>query len=86
MDLVDFVEAWWLSVQPLFEAAGVAGRFERTKALRKVGSVFQGFELHLGARIVIRDVRAAVGLGLPQFFGGISLWRNLNRSSAFWPS
>ena len=31
--------------------------------MRKVGSVLQGFELRLGVRVVIRDVRAAVGLG-----------------------
>ncbi|HEY2532156.1 MAG TPA: hypothetical protein VGJ20_30225 [Xanthobacteraceae bacterium] len=29
MSLVDFVEAWWLSVRPLLEAAGVVGRFSR---------------------------------------------------------
>jgi hypothetical protein len=30
MSLVDFVEAWWLSIRPLLEAAGVVGRFERS--------------------------------------------------------
>jgi len=30
MSLVDFVEAWWLSIRPLIEAAGVLGRFERS--------------------------------------------------------
>jgi hypothetical protein len=30
MNLLDFMEAWWLSVQPLLEAKGVVGRFERS--------------------------------------------------------
>ena len=30
MKLVDFMEAWWLSVRPLLDAAGVVGRFERS--------------------------------------------------------
>ncbi|MBY6244014.1 hypothetical protein [Methylosinus sp. Sm6] len=30
MSLVDFVEAWWLSIRPLIEADGVIGRFERS--------------------------------------------------------
>ncbi len=30
MSLVDFVEAWWISVQSLLEAAGMVGRFERS--------------------------------------------------------
>jgi hypothetical protein len=34
MSLVDFMEAWWLSIRPLLEAAGVAGRFERSPVNR----------------------------------------------------
>ena len=30
MSLVDFMETWWLSLQPLLEAAGIVGRFERS--------------------------------------------------------
>ena len=30
MSLVDFMEAWWLSLQPLLESAGIVGRFERS--------------------------------------------------------
>lgn len=30
MNLVDFIEAWWLSVQPIFETAGAISRFERS--------------------------------------------------------
>lgn len=30
MSLVDFMEAWWLSIRSLLEAAGVVGRFERS--------------------------------------------------------
>lgn len=30
MSLIDFLEAWWLSVQPFFKAAGVICRFERS--------------------------------------------------------
>jgi hypothetical protein len=30
MTLLDFVEAWWLSVRALLEANGVVGRFERS--------------------------------------------------------
>ncbi len=30
MNLLDFVEAWWLSVQSLLEAIGVVGKFERS--------------------------------------------------------
>ena len=32
------------------------------EALGEVGSVFKGFELRLGVRVGIRDVRAAAGL------------------------
>lgn len=32
MNILDFVEAWWNSVQELLEAVGVAGRFERSAA------------------------------------------------------
>ena len=30
MSLMDFMEAWWLSVRPLLEVAGVVGRFDRS--------------------------------------------------------
>ena len=40
-----------------------ASVLDRAEALGEVGSVLQGFELRLGVRIVIRDVRTAVGLG-----------------------
>src|ERR1700753_592015 len=30
MSLIDFLETWWLSIQPLFESVGVIGRFERS--------------------------------------------------------
>ena len=51
-------------VVPLEELPAVnASVLDRAEALREVGSVFQSFELRLGVRIVIRDVRAAVGLG-----------------------
>lgn len=30
MKLVDFMEAWWISVRPLLEASGVVGHFERS--------------------------------------------------------
>ena len=45
--------------EPLAVSASV---LDRAEAIGKVGSVFQSFELRLGARIVIRDMRA-VGLG-----------------------
>ena len=51
-------------VVPLEEPLAVgASVLDRAEALREVGSVFQSFELRLGVRIVIRAVRAAVGLG-----------------------
>ena len=37
--------------------------FDRTEAIWKVGTVFEGLELRLGIRVVIGDVRAAMGLG-----------------------
>ena len=46
--------------EPLAVSAGV---FDRAEAIGEVGPVFQSFELRLGVRIVVRDVRAAVGLG-----------------------
>src|ERR1022692_3389542 len=46
--------------EPLAVSAGV---FDRAETIGEVGSVFQSFELRLGVRIVVRDVRAAVGLG-----------------------
>jgi hypothetical protein len=39
-----------------------ARTFDRTEALREVGLVHQSFELRLEVRIVIQDVRAAVGI------------------------
>jgi hypothetical protein len=51
-----------LNDHPL-SAAPNSSVLDRAEALREVGSVFQSFELRLGVRIVIRDVRAAVGLG-----------------------
>jgi hypothetical protein len=30
MSLVDFMEVWWLSIQPLLQAAGVAAHFNRS--------------------------------------------------------
>ena len=51
-------------VVPLEEASAVsASVLDRAEALREVRSVFQGFELGLGVRVVIRDVRPAVGSG-----------------------
>jgi hypothetical protein len=35
---------------------------DRPEALREIGLVFQGFELSFRVRIVVRDVRPAVGL------------------------
>src|ERR1700691_1160915 len=50
-------------VVPVEEPLAVsAGGLDRAEAIGEVGSVFQGFELRLGVRIVIRDVWAAVGL------------------------
>src|ERR1017187_8002344 len=40
-----------------------ASVLDRAEAIGEVGSVLQGFELRLGVRIVIRHVRAAMGLG-----------------------
>ena len=40
-----------------------ASVLDRAEAIGEVGSVLQGFELRLRVRIVIRHVRAAVGLG-----------------------
>src|SRR3984885_8226886 len=40
-----------------------ASIFDRAEAIREVRPVLQGLELRLGVRIVIRDVRAAMGLG-----------------------
>ena len=30
MSLVDFMEVWWLSIQPLLQAAGIVARFNRS--------------------------------------------------------
>jgi len=38
--MVDVVEAWWLSVRALLEAAGVVGHFERSPLNRLNPSVF----------------------------------------------
>src|ERR1700690_2935986 len=40
-----------------------AGVLDRAETIGEVRSVLQGFELRLGVWIVIRDMRAAVGLG-----------------------
>jgi len=51
-------------VVPLEELLTVsASILDRAEAIWEVGSVLQGFELRFGVRIVIRHVRAAVGLG-----------------------
>ena len=51
-------------IVPVEELLAVcASVLDRAEAIGKVGSVLQGFELRLGVRIVVRDVRAAVGLG-----------------------
>jgi len=34
MDILDFIEAWWGSLQLVFESAGVAARFERSPGSR----------------------------------------------------
>jgi hypothetical protein len=34
MNLVDYVEAWWFSVRPQLEVAGVVGHFERSPTTR----------------------------------------------------
>ena len=53
-----------IMVVPVEELLAVsASVFDRAEAIGEVGSVLQGFELRLGVRIVVRDVRAAVGLG-----------------------
>jgi len=43
-----------------------AGILQATETIRKVGAIFEGAELTLRVGIVIRDVRAAVGLGNAQ--------------------
>ena len=51
-------------VVPVEELLAVsASVLNRAETIGEVGSVLQGFELRLGVRIVIRDMRAAVGLG-----------------------
>lgn len=30
MKIIDFIEAWWISAQPIFASAGVTGQFERS--------------------------------------------------------
>ena len=53
-----------LMIVPVEEPPAVgASVLDRAEAIGEVGSVFQGFKLRLGVRIVIRYVRAAVGLG-----------------------
>jgi len=53
-----------LAVVPVEEPLAVrAGVLDRAEPLREVGPVLQGLELRLGVRIVIRDMRATVGLG-----------------------
>jgi hypothetical protein len=53
-----------LVVVPAEELLAVsAGVLDRAEAIGEVGSVLESFELRLGVRIVIRDVRSAVGLG-----------------------
>lgn len=37
MNLIDFLETWWLSVQPFLEAADVVGRSERSPTNRLQG-------------------------------------------------
>ena len=50
-------------VVPVEELLAVsASVLNRAETIGEVGSVLQGFELRLGVRIVIRDMRAAVGL------------------------
>ena len=52
-----------LVVVPVKEPLAVsASVLDRAEAIGEVGSVLQGFELRLGVRIVVRDVRAAVVL------------------------
>jgi hypothetical protein len=34
MDILDFIEAWWMSVRPLLEEKGVTGRLEKSPADR----------------------------------------------------
>ena len=51
-------------VVPVEEVLAVsAGVLDRAETIGEVRSVLQGFELRLGVWIVIRDMRAAVGLG-----------------------
>ncbi len=53
-----------LGVVPTKKCLAVCPRvLNRAEARRKVWAVFQGFELSLGIRIVIRYVRPAVSLG-----------------------
>ncbi len=42
------------------------GIFRTAESLRKVGSIFQGFKLGFGIRVVITGVRPAVRLGYPK--------------------
>lgn len=52
------------AVVPLEEALAVgAGVFDAAEPLGEIGTIFERFELGLGVRIVIGDVRPAVGLG-----------------------
>jgi hypothetical protein len=51
-------------VVPGEEGVAVSPRIlDATEAIREFGAVFEGLELRLGIRVVIGDVRAAVGLG-----------------------
>src|SRR5664279_2841050 len=58
--------------------------FDRAEAFGEVGPVLQGLELCLGVRIVVGDVRSAVGLGHLQIHeqGGHGLGAHARARSA----
>ena len=55
---------------------------DRPEARRKVGSVLQGLELHLGIRVVVRDVRPAVSLGDVEIVVRVTLTRRATSACA----
>jgi hypothetical protein len=56
MSVGDFMEAWWLSLQPLLEAAGVIGHFERSPLNRPNPSCALNLRRHqVEADLVVWD-------------------------------
>jgi len=56
--------------------------FLGAETVGELGSVLEGFELALGERIVVGDIRTAVGLGDPQRSQQLSDGVGLHRRSA----